>query len=89
LRQGAADCPPVDDGETVSARLPHSLLDGVLKLRAEEYAATLDVGATVDANDRVYLDGTEWGRFFDDALSARGLQLDGDTVVPRWKETGT
>lgn len=73
-------------------KLPHSLLDGVLKVRAEEYAGTLYPGATVDANDRVYLAGTAWGRLLNEALVGRGLRLDGDAVVEvdnQLQETGT
>jgi hypothetical protein len=66
----------------VAMTLPHSMLDGALRHRAEEYASTLYPGATVDANDWRYLDGTEWGRFLDEALADRGLALDGDQVVP-------
>lgn len=62
--------------------LPHTLLDGVLKLRARDYVATLYAGATVDANDRAYLDGTGWAALLDGALAERGLRLDGDQVVP-------
>jgi 3-oxoacyl-(acyl-carrier-protein) synthase len=66
----------------MTACLPHTLLDGALKVRAEEYASTLYVGATVDANDRAYLDGTGWAALLDEALADRGLRLDGDQVVP-------
>lgn len=62
--------------------LPHELLAGALKLRAREYAATLEPGATVTPYDRLYLDGTPWGRFFDEALAERGWCLDNDIVVP-------
>lgn len=62
--------------------LPHTMLDGALRLRAAEYAASLYIGATVDANDWRYLDGTEWGRFLEEALGERDLALDGDQVVP-------
>lgn len=60
----------------------HVLLTGALRVRARDYAASLYVGATVDANDRVYLANTDWGRFLDDALAERNLMLDGDEVVP-------
>jgi hypothetical protein len=68
------------DGARV--KLPHTMLDGALKLRAAEYAASLYVGATVDANDRRYLAETGWGQFLDEALATRDLMLDGDQVVP-------
>lgn len=61
--------------------LPHALLDGVLEVRAEEYAGTLYDGARVDANDRRYLDGTKWGGLLEKALAARGLRLAGDVVT--------
>lgn len=61
--------------------LPHSLLDGALKLRAREYAGSLYVGAVVDANDWRYLDGTAWGQLLGEALAERGLRLDGNEVV--------
>lgn len=67
----------------MSAKLPHSMLDGALKVRAQEYAQTLYPGATVDANDRVYLAETGWLDYLDEALAERGLQLDGETVTPR------
>lgn len=67
----------------------HRLLAGALRLRAAEYASALYPGATVDASDRVYLAETAWGQFLGEALAERGLTLDGDTVVPQWKETGT
>lgn len=66
----------------MAVRLPHRLLDGALKLRAHEYAGSLYPGATVDARDRVYLAENDWFRFFDEALAERGLQLDGDVVIP-------
>ena len=66
----------------MSARLPHALLSGALKVRAQEYAGSLYPGATVDARDRVYLAEEDWGRFLDEALAERGLQLDGDVVIP-------
>lgn len=61
--------------------LPHTLLDGALKVRAREYAASLYPGAVVDAHDRAYLAGTGWESLLDEALAERGLQLDGDQVV--------
>jgi len=76
----------------VSAKLPHTLLDTVLKIRAHEYAASLYVGATVDANDWRYLEErTDWWKFLDEALAERGLLLDGDTVIcgPYQRRTGT
>ncbi len=60
----------------------HRLLAAALKLRAQEYAVSCYPGATVDANDRVYLAETDWGRYLDEALADRGLMLDGDVVVP-------
>lgn len=57
------------------------MLDGALKLRAREYVATLYPGAVVDVNDMVYLDGTEWGRFLNEALAQRGLMIEGGEVV--------
>jgi hypothetical protein len=66
----------------MSASLPHSMLDGALKLRAQEYAGSLYPGATVDASDRVYLAEKAWGQLLEEALAERGLALDGDTVVP-------
>lgn len=75
----------------MSAKLPHTLLDTVLKIRAHEYAGSLYVGAIVDESDWRYLDETDWGRFLDEALAERGLQLDGDVVVcgPYQRRTGT
>jgi hypothetical protein len=72
-------------GPSMSARLPHILLDGALRLRAEEYAGTLDIGAVVNETDRRYLLNhldTNWAALLDEALAARGLMLDGDVVVP-------
>jgi len=66
----------------MSARLPHALLEGALRLRAAEYAATLYPGATVDDADWRYLDDTDWGSYVGEELAARDLMLDGDTVVP-------
>jgi hypothetical protein len=64
-------------------KLPHTMLDRVLQLRAEEYVGSLYVGATVDTYDRGrYLAGTGWDQFLDEALAVQGLRLDGDVVVP-------
>lgn len=63
-------------------KLPHALLGGVLRVRAQEYAGSLYPGATVDARDRVYLAETGWEEFLEEALAERGLQLDGDVVIP-------
>jgi len=64
----------------VTAHLPHRLLDTALRLKARDYARGLYVGATVDANDKRYLDGTNWGKFLDEALAEQGLVLVGETV---------
>lgn len=60
----------------------HRLLAGALRVRAAEYAATLYPGATVDARDRVYLAEQDWGKYVAEELAARGLTIEGDTVVP-------
>jgi hypothetical protein len=64
----------------------HRLLTGALRLRAQEYAASLGPGSTVDAADRVYLAEQEWSRYLDEALAERGLCIDGDVVVPLLRE---
>lgn len=75
-------CPCTEFEPPKGAKLPHTLLTVVLKIRAQEYAGSLYPGATVDARDRVYLAETGWEEFLDEALRERGLQLDGDVVIP-------
>lgn len=71
----------------MSAKLPHDMLTGALKLRAQEYAGSLYPGAVIDASDRVYLAESEWGRHLAEALAERGLAISGDVVTKRDETT--
>jgi len=65
----------------------HKLLAGALRVRAAEYVSTLYPGATVNEADWRYLDETKWGEYVVEELAARGLRIDGDTVVPLLRRT--